>query len=240
MSNDRIRVLFLAADPFTDRAPLQLGEEVRAIDHAIQRGTARDALQLVSHFATRTRDLQEALLRHRPRIVHFSGHADQPGVIYLGDEHGRPRAVDKQVLGSLFGILSDTVRMVVLNGCDTLPVVEVLSGVVDYAIGMDRPVTDASAIAFAEAFYRGLAFGQGVRTAFDLAVVQLRMDHPSEAVIPVLRVREGVDPQAVLAPPAAEHGGEEIVYENPSGRAGPVQVSTMTDESGRRVTFRNG
>ena len=73
---DRIRVLFLASDPFRDRAPLRLDEEVRAIDHALRKGSARDRVELVSHFATRTRDLQDALMRHDPQIVHFAGHAD--------------------------------------------------------------------------------------------------------------------------------------------------------------------
>lgn len=45
--------------------------------------------------------------------------------------------------------------MVVLNGCDTLPTVEALGELVDYAIEMNRPLSDAAAIVFAEAFLRG-------------------------------------------------------------------------------------
>ena len=211
---DRIRVLFLASDPFRDRAPLRLDEEVRAIDHALRKGSARDRVELVSHFATRTRDLQDALMRHDPQIVHFAGHGDDPGVLYLGDEYGRPRPVGKEALGKLFGILGEWIKVVVLNGCDTLPTVEVLGEVVDYAIGMNRPLTDAAALIFAEAFYGALAMGRTVKESFDLGVCQLEIEGSDESATPVLRIRPGVDPAAPLAvrppdgaPPSTEGGG---------------------------------
>lgn len=205
----KIKVLFLAADPFRTGAPLRLDEEVRAIEHAIRKGTARDTLELVPHFATRTVDLQDALLRHEPQIVHFAGHGDTPGVIYLGDEQGRPHAVSKEALRGLFGILKGSVRVVVLNGCDTLPVVESLSEVVDYAIGMSRPVSDESAIVFAQAFYSALAMGRTVLAAFELGVSQLEIEGNPEAGIPMRRIRRGVNLDATLVPPpeAAEEEG---------------------------------
>lgn len=203
---DKLKVLFLAADPFRDRARLELGEEVRAIDEAIQRGSARDSVELVSHFATRTRDLQYALLRHEPHIVHFAGHGGAKGVIYVGDEHGQPRAVGKEALGRLFGILEGEVRAVVLNGCHTLPVVEVLREVVDHAIGTNRRISDLAAIEFAAAFYTALAFGRGVRQSFELAVNQLQLEGGGEDDIPVLRSRAGAADGPLLAVPAAEGG----------------------------------
>ena len=214
----KLKVLFLAADPFRDRAQLALGEEVRAIDQAIQRGSARDAVELVSHFATRTRDLHLALLRHEPQIVHFAGHGGEAGVIYLGDELGNPRAVGKDALGRLFGILEGEVRAVVLNGCDTLPAVEVLSEVVDYAIGTNRRISDDCAIQFAEAFYTALAFGKGVPQAFDRAVNQLQLEGSDEADVPVLRVRPGASDAPLVAVPAdaeeGDAGATTGVYQN--------------------------
>jgi hypothetical protein len=193
---DRIRVLFLASDPFRDQAPLRLDEEVRAIDHALRRGSA---VELVAHFATRTRDLQDALMRHDPQVVHFAGHGGDPGVLYLGDEYGRPRPVGKEALAKLFGILDEWIKVVVLNGCDTLPTVEALGEVVDYAIGMNRPLTDAAAIVFAEAFYGALAMGRTVKDSFDLGVNQPEIEGSDESATPVLRIRPGVDPAVPLA-----------------------------------------
>lgn len=206
---DTLKVLFLAADPFRNKARLELGEEMRAIDEAIQRGRARDSVELVSHFATRSRDLQYALLRHEPHIVHFAGHGGKAGVIYLGDEHGQPRAVPADALGGLFGILEGEVKAVVLNACHTLPVVEALSQMVDHAVGTNRPISDVSAIEFAAAFYGALAFGRGVPQAFALAVNQLRLDGRGDADVPVLRSRAGASEQPLLAVPGAapEPGG---------------------------------
>ena len=236
---DRIKVLFLASDPFRDRAALRLDEEVRAIDHAIRKGEARDRVELVAYFATRTRDLQDALLRHDPQIVHFAGHGDDLGVLYLGDEHGGPRPVGKEALGKLFGILQQWIKVVILNGCDTLPTVEALSEVVDYAIGMNRPLTDASAIVFAEAFYGALAMGRTVRMSFDLAVSQLELEGNEESTTPVLRIRPGVDPDVPLvaapASPAPPGGGEPQPAYRPGEQA--IRVGTMR---GERLRFENG
>jgi hypothetical protein len=204
--HDRIRVLFLASNPHAPTAPLRLDEEVRRIDLALRRGKARDALELVSHFAARTGDLQDALLRHEPHVVHFAGHALAPGIV-LGDEHGRPRTVTDEALRGLFSALKGPVRAVVLNGCETLPTVELLSEVVDVAIGMDRPVMDDTAIAFAEAFYGALAMGRTLLAAYELGVSQLEIDGRGDAAVPVLRVRPGADPDRPLVSRARAEGG---------------------------------
>lgn len=205
---EKIKVLFLASDPFRDTARLELDREVRTIDRAIQQGSAREALELVSHFATQTGDLQAALQRHRPQIVHFAGHGNRPGVIYLGNDRGGREEVGKAALARLFGALGGGVRVVVLNGCHTLPVATVLSKVVDYAIGTRDQIGDDSAIQFADAFYTALAFGSGVKQAFDLAVARLMAHGSPDAGIPALRVRPGAAPEPLLSMPAVEAAAE--------------------------------
>ncbi|HEX8673357.1 MAG TPA: hypothetical protein VF710_15790 [Longimicrobium sp.] len=260
---DKIKVLFLASDPFHDRAPLRLDEEVRTIGNALLKGRARDGVELIPYFATRTRDLQEALLRHDPQIVHFAGHGGGSGVIYLGDAHGRPGAVGKEALAELFGILSEWIKVVILNGCGTLPIVEALSDVVDYSIGMNAPLTDASAIVFAEAFYGAVGMGRTVKTSFQLAVSQLKLEGNAEASKPVLRIRSGVDPTVPLVTPAAlpspgpdAEGGaavessdagmisdiksfqaDDVLFENRPGTG--KSVHRFDNVSGRGFIFRN-
>lgn len=229
--HDRIRVLFLASNPYAPTAPLRLDEEVRRIDLALRRGKARDALELVSHFAARTGDLQDALLRHQPHVVHFAGHGHVPGIV-LGDEHGRPRTVTGEALRGLFGALKGPVRAVVLNGCETLPTVELLSEVVDVAIGMDRPVMDDTAIAFAEAFYGALAMGRTLLAAYELGVSQLEIDGRGDGAVPVLRVRPGADPDAPLRPRTA--------YDEPSGVARPGTRMRFREFEGKDLLVESG
>jgi hypothetical protein len=223
-----LKVLFLAADPFTRGAPLQLDEEVRAIDEALQRGSARDRFELVSHFATRTRDLQRALLEYEPDILHFGGHGRADGVIYLGDDQGQPRAVTREALGRLFQILDGEVRAVVLNACNTLSAVESLSEVVDFAIGTNRRITDGTAIEFSAAFYTALAYGRGVPQSFALAVNQLQLDSNHEADVPVLRVRRGAAGTPLLSP-------VETAVEAVAAAASVTQSIHVDDIVGGRV-----
>lgn len=198
-----ITVLFLAADPLQPGEPmhLRLGEEARDIQHAIQLGTERDRLRFHSVWALRTRDLQGALLRYRPQVVHFSGHGDEARGILLENDDGRPKAVSREALASLFEALGDSVRVVLLNACDSLATVEAFSGAVDYCIGMNSRVSDRAAIVFSAAFYQALAFGESVERAFALGVAQLELEGSSESTVPVLRVRDGAD-RGPIAPPA--------------------------------------
>jgi hypothetical protein len=46
-------------------------------------GEYRDRFELEQHWAVRFSDVAEALLRHTPHIVHFSGHGTQAGTIVL-------------------------------------------------------------------------------------------------------------------------------------------------------------
>jgi hypothetical protein len=194
---DKIRVLFLASDPFRDGARLRLDREVRAI----RGGIAREGVELTPYFAASTRDLQTALLLHEPQIVHFAGQG--PG-IYLSDASGRPGAVGKDALSTLFGVLSEWVKVVILNGSGTLPFVHVLGEVVDHAIGMDQPLGDTSAIVFARAFYDALGTGKTVQASFDHAVRRLEVEGSAGSALPMLRSRPDMDPAMPLA---AEPGG---------------------------------
>lgn len=207
----KIKVLFLAADPFRDRARLELEAEMRAVRNALQRGRARETLEIESHFGTRTRDLQFALLEYEPHIVHFSGHGGRDGVLYLADPQGNPRAVGKDALAKLFEALDGEVRAVVLNACHTHAIIEALRDTVDYAIGTNREISDERAIDFSRAFYTALAAGADVQKAFDLGVSQLELDGSDESSVPMLRKRFGADRTPLLAAAkgrGAPSGGE--------------------------------
>jgi hypothetical protein len=248
---EKIKVLFLAADPFRPGERLRLDEEVRAIDQAIRRGSARDSVELVSQFATRTGDLQDALLRHDPQVVHFAGHGGARGAIYLGDEYGRPQTVGKEALAGLFGIRRDTVRVVLLNGCETLPTAELLSEVVDYAIGMSGRIHDDSAARFSAAFYGALAMGQTLADSFAYGVNRLELEGNLDAKLPVLCVRPGIDTHATLVARSSEDIGvpqqpnafgpvkarRNTLFDN--RQVGGDQTSEFPSFNGGGMTFRN-
>jgi hypothetical protein len=254
--NKKIKVLFLAADPFRDGAQLDLDEEMSAIERALDGGKAGESLELTSHFATRTSDLQTALLNYEPQIVHFAGHGGKAGSIYLDDGKGEPTPVGKAALRKLFSALDGGVRVVFLNGCHTHSIVDALRDVVDYAIGTNRVITDEGAIDFAQAFYGALASGRDVKKAFKLAVNRLELDGSDEATVPVLRTRFGADREPLI--PTAEPtrgtragGGQtnrigrinarnDVTFHDQNGQGSARQTNHVADLSARDVRFIDG
>lgn len=180
-----IRILFLAANP-KDTPPLRLGEEIRAIDHALQQGRYRDRFDLEQQWAVRVSDLQGYLLRYQPDIVHFSGHGSPASQIVLEDETGASQPVSAPALSHLFAVLKDNIRCVVLNACYSADQAEAIAASIDCVVGMSDAIGDAAAVQFAAAFYQALAFGRSVRTAFDLGIGQIDLAGLAEEDIPRL------------------------------------------------------
>lgn len=189
-----IKILFLAANPL-DTPPLRIDEEARAIDRALRSSELRNFV-IHSHWAVRVADLQELLLRHRPQIVHFSGHGTEQHEIILQDERGIAQGVSAGALQGLFRLFNDTLRCVVLNACFAAAQATAIGAVVDCVVGMQAETTDAAALAFATAFYQGLGYGQSVQTAYDLGCNALNLHDLATTAQPQLLATR-VDPAAM-------------------------------------------
>lgn len=203
--DEKIKILFLASNP-KDIHQVKLDKELSAIDAKIQLGTHRDSFDLRSQWAVTPDALQEALLRFRPHIVHFSGHGSDKEEIVLQDAARKSKPVGKQALTDLFRILKDNVRVVVLNSCFSRAQAEAISQTIDFTVGTSKAVKDSAAIGFAAAFYRALAFGRTVREAFRLATNQLQLSSIEGSDILHFFVRPGADPDAPLVSAVADGG----------------------------------
>lgn len=193
-------ILILAANP-RGTAALRLDEEQRAIGRVIQEGQLRDRLEVRVSPAMRIDDLHGALLQHRPAVVHFSGHGSARDGIVLSDQLGRPRPVPPQGLSDLFHIggISGTVSCVVLNACSTEDQARAIARHVPCVIGMTHLVPDETAIAFAGGFYRGVAFGMSVQSAFDLGVNEAVLQGLGGSDLPRLIADHGVAEKLIIA-----------------------------------------
>jgi hypothetical protein len=189
---DRVKILFLSACP-KDISRVRLDQEVRDIDACIQRGEFRDHLELIQHSAVRPADLREALLRHKPHILHFSGHGSATEGIVVEDESGNTKFLSTEALADLFGVIKDNLRVVVLNACFSAVQAEAIRQVVDFTVGMRKEIGDRSAIVFSVAFYQGLAYGRSVKESFRLGVNALKSEGIPESETPALLVKEGAD-----------------------------------------------
>jgi hypothetical protein len=185
-----IRILFLAANP-VDTEPLRLDQEMRAIDEVLRRADYRDRFEIKQQWAVRIGDLQEALLRHRPDIVHFSGHGTDTSEIVLEDDAGASRVVPRDALSRLFSVLRANIRCVVLNACYSEAQAQAIAETIDCVVGMTSAVADDAAIGFATAFYRALGYGESVQAAFDLGTNQIDLGGLSDVDTPHLVARKG-------------------------------------------------
>jgi len=197
---DKIKILFLAANPVDVKSPLQLKKEFEQIRERLNAAKERDRFELVSEWAVTSKDLQQILLNHEPHVLHFSGHGSKNQGIVLEDESGRMRLLDKQAFANLVKVLKDNIRMVVLNACYSVDQGKLLNDIVDFTIGMDRAIGDEAARVFASSFYQGLAFGRSVETAFELGKGQLDLSDIPESKKPKLLVRYGVSSTERLFP----------------------------------------
>ncbi|MEL6490082.1 MAG: CHAT domain-containing protein [Cyanobacteria bacterium J06634_6] len=209
-------ILFLAANPVAT-GQLRLDEEVREIDAGLRRAKYRDRFELKQQWALRPRDLQRAMLDHKPRIVHFSGHGtrraagtetaktegtrdisftEAPSVeagLVLEDVVGQPKFVSTGALSSLFGLFADSVNCVVLNACYSAQQAEAIAQHVPYVVGMTKAIGDRAAIEFSVGFYDALGAGETVELAYKLGCSMIQLTGIAEHLTPTIIRRADVD-----------------------------------------------
>jgi CHAT domain len=116
VKNDRIRILFLIAEP-TDSARLRSRQELRDIKERLQLANERERFVLDYELSSRPEEISQAILKIQPQIIHFSGHGTSNGELCFEDSLGRMQPVEPHVLAELFELVADWVECVVLNAC---------------------------------------------------------------------------------------------------------------------------
>jgi hypothetical protein len=180
-----VKILFLAANP-KDTSRLRLDEEVRSIDLSLRQTDYWNRFDMKQHWAVRVIDLQGYLLRHRPHIVHFSGHGITTSEIVMEDLYGNSQAIPATALGQLFSVLKDNVRCVVLNSCYSEQQAQAIADYIDCVVGMSSAIGDLAAINFSAAFYQAIGYGRDVQTAFQLGCLQINLQGLGEQDTPKL------------------------------------------------------
>lgn len=201
----RKTVLFLASNP-SATAKLQLEKEFVRISMGIQEG-AND-LKLVSEWAVQPNDLQQAILKHRPNIIHFSGHGASAkpsigkdsdiklenslqGGIVLQDANGQPVLVRTEAMANMFETLAEydglNIEVVILNACHQEGQAKAIARHIPYVIGTNDAIDDNAAIEFSTGFYRGIAAKDSrVEFAFKLAKNNIMLAGLEDNMVPVM------------------------------------------------------
>ncbi|MEL7071475.1 MAG: CHAT domain-containing protein [Cyanobacteria bacterium J06581_3] len=177
------KILFVSSNP-NDSKPLRLDEERREI---LQELKLAGKLSMESVDAARTSDLQRALLRVEPQVVHFSGHGVGDSGLVFEDLVGRSQLVNARALASLFELFSgDGLDCVILNACYSDVQAEVIAKHIRFVVGMNDDIGDAAAIKFSIGFYQALGAGRSVEFAYKSGCVAIQMEGIPEFLTPVL------------------------------------------------------
>jgi hypothetical protein len=193
---DKIRILFLGANP-QDSTRLRLDAEVREIDLALTSAELGGRFELHQKWAVRPSELQMHLLRHRPHLLHFSGHGSRANAIFLEGEDGRSRPVEGVRLARLLAQFNRHLRCVVLNACYSEEQAKAIAEHVDCVVGMSTAVLDQAAIRFAATFYQSLAFGSSVQAAFEMCCADIELGELGQDAVPQL-LAERQDPDGIV------------------------------------------
>lgn len=179
-------LLFVAANP-KEADPLRLGEEVNRIETALERSALREKYILEQKWATKIKDLRQAMLKYNPNIVHFSGHGSTSGKITLEDAEGYGQEVAIEALGNFFALFADRgVNLVLLNACYSEAQAKEIIKHIEYVIGMSDKIPDVASIAFSEAFYDAIGSGESIDFAFKIGVNAIQMHDLEADHIPIL------------------------------------------------------
>ena len=200
----KIKVLFLASNP-QDQDALRLDEEVREIKKKLRSSEYRDSVEFISEWAVRPGDILQALNEHRPKIVHFSGHGSDTDELVLQNDAGTTKLVTKEAIVTTMSTMVDEIALVFFNTCFSSGQAEAVTEHVNFAIGMNKTISDEAARIFAAQFYSAVGFGLSIRQAFNQGVSAFMLEGIPEQQTPQLLSREGIDPDdVVLVRPAEE------------------------------------
>ncbi|ASC73224.1 hypothetical protein XM38_041860 [Halomicronema hongdechloris C2206] len=177
-------ILLLAANP-KGTGSLRLQEEEREIKERL-RLAGYGKVPINSTGATRTRDIQQAMLDFKPQVVHFTGHGSGKDGLAFEDVAGNLKLIGSDALANLFKLFSNHVECVVLNACYSEFQAEAIAQHIDYVIGMNQAIGDRAAIEFSVGFYTALGAGESVEFAYELGCNAIQLEGIPEHLTPVL------------------------------------------------------
>ncbi|MCY7390684.1 MAG: CHAT domain-containing protein, partial [Leptolyngbyaceae cyanobacterium CAN_BIN12] len=200
-------VLILGANP-KGTATLRLDEEQREIKASLNRSRLRDNFDPITETAVRTGDLRQAMLKHNPQIVHFSGHGEGDAGLVFEDEVGQAKLVGGEALAGLFALFAERrLQCVVLNACYSDMQAEAISRHIPYVIGMNAAIGDRAALEFAKGFYDALGAGESIAFAFEMGCNSIQMEGIPQDLIPVLMHNSDAISQSFSQSSAMDHSG---------------------------------
>jgi hypothetical protein len=223
---DKIKILYLAANPL-ELSHIRVAAEARKLTSRIKQSINRDVFEITYYFAARPQDLLRGLQEVEPHILHFSGHGTEDKEIVLETEDGESQPINPRDLAALVDQFKTNLKLAVMSCCFGRKQAKALNEVLDFTIGMEKPVSDAGAVNFSANFYQVLASGGSIRQAFESARLVTLMQGREVFEKCDLLVREGANPNDpfinLLPQPETEPAPAVTVANRPLPDTGVIQ-----------------
>lgn len=154
---NKICILFLASTPFVSL----LEPEFSVLEESLTKSSFGRQIDLTMKPIGSLDDLSRYIREARPNVVHFSGHGNWKGSLYVDN-----RPIPLSFFADIFADVKEDVQCVVLNGCYSAAQAKEIAKHVPAVIGTTETVYEESAVKFAQQFYGYIGNGLNVSTAF--------------------------------------------------------------------------
>ena len=136
------KILILTSNPRND---LKLYREIKDLKNVIKRSKNQSQFKTEFELEVHPEELQELLLEHEPRIVHFCGHGTGEQGLVL-ENHAGQKVISTEALSNLFALFDRSCECVVLNACYSEIQAQAIVRHINYVIGMSHEIRDDAAI----------------------------------------------------------------------------------------------
>ena len=157
------KILILTSNPRND---LKLDREIKDLKNVIKRSKNQSEFATEFELEVHPEELQDLLLEHEPRIVHFCGHGTGEEGLVLENETGQEQVISTEALSNLFELFENQVECAILNACYSEVQAKAIVRHINYVVGMSHEIRDDAAIAFATGFYRALGWGKSIEESY--------------------------------------------------------------------------
>ncbi len=179
-----LRVLLCVADP-PDLPPLEATREIGAIEAEFGPVETGGQVKLIPLRNCSRRSLRRALQEHSPHVVHFINHGDRrgkvAGLFLENDDTSESEFVEAALVRDILGAAA-SVRLVVLNVCDSIGVAYELAQQGIPSVGMLTQVSNLAAQEFSVELYQAVSNGVELGQAVTQARSAARLSRASDRV----------------------------------------------------------
>lgn len=187
-------VLFLNATPDPEAPvhpnyrPIRPDKEVKELrDRLAGIPQPRRRLVLETVYATRPDEIQTKMVRHNPKVLHFSGHGGG-GALAFEDRQGGTALVKSVLLARIVKTYGE-LECLVLHACYSDEIAEACEDYVPHVVGSRDAIDDETAPLFTYMFYQALAMGRSYRRAFAMGQNEVALVREDEAAKYAIRSR---------------------------------------------------